>query len=185
MESILRRVLDALLLPLALVLVVLEEVLWAGLLAMLRWLADLPPLIRLAAWLGRLPGQAALPLFLVPEAVGKLGELWATALLLQGRIAAAVWVYVGVRVVALTVAVFIYKACQPALLSVRWFAAMVDWIRRAGLWARARWAPLATWARGVLDGPASLPVRRFVSIRRHLGGRRGGADVNPAGTARA
>ena len=44
--------LDAILLPPALVVVVLEDVVWAGLRAVLRRVSDLPPLRRLEARLG-------------------------------------------------------------------------------------------------------------------------------------
>jgi hypothetical protein len=61
-----RHLLDALLLPAALVVVVVEDVIWAGAKAVLRWVARLRVVQRLQTEMGRLPGWAALPLFAIP-----------------------------------------------------------------------------------------------------------------------
>ena len=151
-----RRWLNLLLLPLALLVVVLEDVLWAGALAVLRRLAGLAALQRLRAVLAALPGWLALPLILVPEALGKLGEFWALALLAHGRVVGGVLAYVAVRAVATLIVVFIYHACEPALLRVRWFAAVV----RAMHWVR-------DWALAKLR-PARDRVRAFIRRRRSV-----------------
>ena len=140
----LRRVQDALLLPLAIVIIVLEDVLWRGAKLLLRRTSELSAVASLRVRLGHLSGWAALPLFLVPEIAARLGELWVAVLLYQGRIVAAMLVFGLVRLVATLIAVFIWQACATALLRLRWFARMVAWIGFARDWALARTA----WLRG-------------------------------------
>jgi hypothetical protein len=163
-----RLVLDALLLPVALVVVVLEDVVWAGALALLRALAGLVPIEGLRRALARLPAWAALPLFLVPELGGRAGELWAAVLLARGDVTGAVAVYVLVRLLATLLAVFIYHACEKVLLGLPWFARLVAWVRLARDWAVARVYPLRQRLYGLLrrgEGAASV---RFRAIRRRL-----------------
>lgn len=161
-----RALLDAILLPTALVVVVLEDVVWAGLKLVLRQLAALPALKRLEARLGRLSGWAALPVFLVPELIGRIGEFWAVALLVGGHVAAAVWVYAGVRLVSTLIAVFVYHACEAALLRLRWFAAMVGWLARVRDWAKAQTADLRARLKVRLRGARSRAAIRFAALRR-------------------
>ena len=160
-----RRWLNLLLLPVALLVVVLEDVLWAGALAVLRRLAGLPALQRLRAFLATLPGWLALPLFLVPEGLGKLGEFWALALMARGKFASGVLAYVLVRAVATLIVVFIYHACEPALLRVRWFAAVVrgmHWVRD---WALAKLRPTRDRLRAFIRQRRSVLRERFIAIR--------------------
>ncbi|WP_264713855.1 hypothetical protein [Limobrevibacterium gyesilva] len=163
-----RRLLTALLLPVALVVVVLEDVVWAGALIVLRRLAELAAIRALATALRRLPGWAALPLFLVPEGVGRVGELWAVVLLVHGHTLSAALVYVLVRLLATLMAVFVYHACEPALLRIRWFAVLVGWARRVRDWAKARLQPLRARIRMAGRTAPGLVVRRFVATRRWI-----------------
>lgn len=126
---------NLLLLPLAVVVLLVEDVVWAGAMAVLRAANAWTPVRRLRAWLATLSGYAALPLFMVPEVLGKVGEIWAVALLVQGHVVSSVAVYVLVRLVATLVAVFIYQACEPALLRIGWFARMVGWVHLVRQWA--------------------------------------------------
>jgi hypothetical protein len=162
----LNRFRDLLLLPIALVVVVLEDVVWAGLILLLRGLNALPPVRRLSAWLGGLPGWVALPLFLVLEVLGRIGEFWAFALLVQGHVTAGVLVYLGVRVVSTLAAVFVYQACAPALLHYAWFAATVAWLGRVKHWAIERIAPWRLWVRAAIGRTRSRLAWRLAALRR-------------------
>jgi hypothetical protein len=163
-----RRLANLLLVPLALLLLVLEDVVWAGIAALLAQLHQAPPVAALARALARLPGPIALPLFLIPEAVGKLGELWSLALLAQGRPLAAAEAYVGVRLVSLVIAVFIYRACEPALLRIAWFARAVAWVHAARDWAVALLRPVLAPFRAALRGAGGRLSRRLAALKRHL-----------------
>ena len=161
------RLWDLLLLPLALLLILLEDVLWQGAVAVLRGLSALPPLMRLRLWLGTLSGWAALPLFLVPELAGRVGEVWVALLLLRGHLASAVLVYCLVRLVALLIAVFIWQACAPALLQLAWFARIIGWIEQARDWALARTRAVRDRLR-VLRGRGVQRVLHRVQMLRHM-----------------
>ena len=172
-QRVVRRLRDIFLLPLALVVILLEDVLWEGAKFVLRWITALPPVRGLQAWLATLPAPIALPLFLVPEALGKLGELWALALMAQGQFRSAVLVYLGVRVVASLIVVFIYQACEPTLLRVRWFAWAVRAVHRARDWALAIIRPWRTIIRAFLQRRRLRLTGRLWAIRLWLRRRSG------------
>ncbi len=83
------RGLDLLLLPPALLLVLVEHVLWAGSRAILRGIAGLAPVRAAQRGLGLLPPYAAVPLFLVPELCSHGAGIWATVLLARGHVVTA------------------------------------------------------------------------------------------------
>jgi hypothetical protein len=163
-----RRPLNLLLLPLALLLVVLEDVLWAGTLAVLRGLRRAPPVRALEAWLRTLSGYAALPMFLVPEVLGKLGELWSFALLASGHPVAGIEAYVLIRLIGTLIAVFIYQACEPALLQIGWFARAVGWVHAVRDWAVGLVRPLISRMRALLRRGRGRLTLRLLALRHRL-----------------
>ncbi len=165
----------ALFLP-ALVYVLSEHVLWAGARTLLHGLGRLAAVRAAQAWLGLLPPFAALPVFLVPELFSHASELWAAVLLARGHLLAASLAAILGKGVATVILVWIYQACEPALLRILWFArthdAVLGW--RARLLARTR-----PWREAVLArlhvtkvGPGAV-ARRFrrwrVRLAPHLG----------------
>lgn len=163
-----RRLLNFLLLPLALLMVVLEDVVWAGALALLRALRLAAPVRALDAWLRTISGPAALPLFLIPELVGFTGKLWAIALLAGGHPLAALEAYVLIRLACTLIAVFIYQACAPALLRIAWFARTVGWVHAARDWAMALVRPMLFRLRTLLRRGRGRLMLRLLAIRRHF-----------------
>ncbi len=157
---------DALLLPVALLLVLLEDVVWRGAHALVRQLAGLAAVAVLRRRLARLPGWAALPLFLVPEVAGRGGELWAAWLLYRGHPKSSVLVFVVVRLVATLIVVFIWQSCEPALMRLAWFALASVWVRTVRNWALARTAGLRRRLHRLADGGIS---RRLGAWRRLIG----------------
>jgi len=160
-----RHLRHALLLPVALLFVLLEGLVWRSSNALLRGLDGLPALSGTRWALSRLPGWAALPMFLVPEAVARVGEVWTALLLLHGHIVSAALVYVLVRVVAALVAVFIWRACADALMRLAWFAVMVGWLTAARRWALGHTAPIRGIARRASHA-ALQALRRGMRTRR-------------------
>jgi hypothetical protein len=163
-----RHLFDALLLPAALVVVLVEDVIWAGAKAVLRRVALLRVVQRLQTEMGRLPGWAALPLFAIPEGIAKVGEVWAVTLLVRGFAASFIVVYALLRLLSTLVAVFVYVACEVALLRIAWFAALVRWVLAVRSWALARLQPLRTRLRAAVDHTRGAAVRRFLALRRWL-----------------
>ena len=165
MTNRLRGLPDVVLLPAALVVVVFEDVVWAGAKRVLRRLSALPPVRELDAWMGTLPGWAALPLFLIPELVGRVGEIWALVLLADTHFVAAAAVYILVRLFATLIAVFVYRACEAALMRFAWFAWCVRVVLRIRDWALALVAP---WRAAIRAWKQRAPVAvasRFAAMR--------------------
>jgi hypothetical protein len=162
-----RHARHALLLPVALLFVMLEGVVWRGAHAVLRPLAHMAALETIRLALSRLSGWAALPMFLVPEAVARAGELWTAVLLVHGHVVSAALVYVLVRVVATVVAVFIWQACAESLMRLGWLARMVGWLSVARRWALGQTAPL----RAVTRRAARVVVRRGLALGQWTAGR--------------
>ena len=148
--------------------VVLEDVVWAGARAVLRALVRLGPVRNLHQLMGRLPGWAAVPLFILPEAIGRGGEVWAVALLLRGHTVSFLLVYALVRLLATLLAVFVYQACEAALLRIAWFATLVRWTLAIRDWALAELQPLRDRLQSATRIAPGFIKRRFISVRRSL-----------------
>ncbi len=164
-----RRWIDLVLVPAAIVIVLWEDVIWAGARSVLRGLRAFAPIRAVERGLGRLPGYAALPMFLVPEILGRVGELWAIALLVRGHVHSGVTVYVLVRLLSALLAVFIYHACEAALMRIAWFARVVGWVRAARAWSLVRVAPIRARMRTFVAATPGRVARRLASWRIWLG----------------
>jgi len=148
-NRVLRWLLDTLLIPIAVLLILLEDVLWAGALAALRRLDDLPAVQFLRVRLERLPASIVLPLFLVPEALSHLAGFYVTVLLAQGHVGAAL-AMITVKLVCKLLLVWIYTTCEETLLGVPWFARFHHWTMRLLDWAKAQVGPLKARLRALL-----------------------------------
>ncbi|HTI03084.1 MAG TPA: hypothetical protein VL752_19220 [Acidisoma sp.] len=183
-----RRPRDTLLLPLALLLVLFELILQT----IARLLRHFGPLRRLEALLATLPAWAIVPLFLIPEAMSHIGGFYAAYLLAHRKIVAATMVAVLVKGVGLVVALWIYQACRPALMTIGWFAWLHGKVGAARAWAMIRIGPplarvrgflaelrgLLPWGRRPAEPGAAHSGRRLAAIRvrlrRHFGAHRFG-----------
>lgn len=177
-RSPVRRPRDLLLLPLALLLVLFELTLRT----LARVVRHFGPLRHLEARLARLPPWAILPLFIVPEAMSHVGGFYAAYLLAHGKIVAATMVAVLVKGVGLVVALWIFQACRPALMTIRWFAWLHGKVAAARVWAMIRIGPrlarvrlflarlraLLPWRRRPMEPGAAHSGRRLAAIRVRL-----------------
>jgi hypothetical protein len=116
------RLVNSLLLVPALVVVAVEACVLRPATVLLDWLHRVPLMHRLHNRLAQLPPGVALPLFLVPEALSRAGWLASAWLLMGGAAWQALMVYVLTKLFAGLSALWVYRACEPALLRVRWFA---------------------------------------------------------------
>ena len=139
---------DVLLLPLALLLLFFDHVIWDGAKALLTILSRHPAIAALRQRLQLLPPLAVVFLFLIPEVFDHLGGLWATVLLVRGQVMAAAFVAIFIKGLAALVAIWIYQSCEESLLSVEWFRRLHDWVIRWYGWVRERTAPLRHRAKG-------------------------------------
>lgn len=171
-----RRLRDSLLLPLALLLVAFEIGLTTGARLLRRW----KPVRLLEATIGRLPPWAILPLFIIPEAMSHIGGFYAAYLLAHRKLLAATLVAVLVKGVGLLIALWIYQACRPALMTIRWFAWVHGKVEAARDWAMGRMRPTLFQIRRAvrrvkmalalapLEPGAPHNVRRLAAIRLRL-----------------
>jgi hypothetical protein len=116
------RIATGLLLLPALIVAAVESCILRPAGALLDWLHRVPVMRRMHQRLAALPPGVALPLFLVPEAASRAGWLASAWLLMTGAAWEALIVYVLTKLLAGITALWVYRACEPALLRVCWFA---------------------------------------------------------------
>ena len=133
---LLALVVDLLLLPLAVLVVLVDDFLWQATKILLRRLERIDWLRRAQAWIGRLPAVALLPLFLLTEATSHAAGFAGAFLFAKGQMAVALLLLVLVKGLATLAVVWIYQGASATLLAVPWFAAahhavgfVLDWSR--------------------------------------------------------
>ncbi|MBW4090593.1 MAG: hypothetical protein HIU82_05725 [Proteobacteria bacterium] len=174
MGTVMSKGIDLLLFMPALLLVLSEQVLWGGSRALLRGIGGLAAVRAAHLWLRLLPPYAALPVFLVPDLFSHASDLWAAVLLTRGHVIAASCLVVLGKGVATVVLVWLYQACEPALLRVAWFARLHHAVGavQARVLARVRpwWCALRRRLRGTEAAPGRV-ARRFRRWRERLAAR--------------
>lgn len=139
-----KSILSALLAPPAVLLLLVEEVVWAGLKALMARLGRLPVVARVEDRIRQLPPLGAAVLFLAPGAAMlpfKLAALWAIA---KGHLIWGLLVLLAAKLTATALFARSYTLCKPTLMTVGWFVRLHDWVSRAKTWAHARlngWRP--------------------------------------------
>lgn len=166
-----RLIEDILLLPLTLVLLFLEHVVWDGTKYLLNQLSRLRAVAALRRRLQTLPPLAVVFLFLIPEAFDHLSGFWATVLLLRDQVLAAAFVAIFIKGFAALIAIWIYQSCEESLLSVPWFRRFHDRVIEWSHWVNCRTAPLRHRARGWFRG--GRMGRRLAAWRMRLAARFG------------
>jgi hypothetical protein len=63
---------------------------------------------------------------------------------------------------------FVYVACEVALLRIAWFAALVRWVLAVRSWSLARLQPLRALLCAAVGHTRGAAVRRFLALRRWL-----------------
>lgn len=164
-------VLDVLLLPLAIIVVLLDDVLWNAALRLLRRLERLGLLRGAQGWVAGLPAAAVLPLFLLPEATSHLAGFLGAFLLAKGKVGLALVLLVIVKGLATLTIVWIYQAASHTLLSISWFAWLHGAVQYVREWSLAQVAPLRNALRARLTskrGIGGAIRRRFRALRDRL-----------------
>ncbi len=173
-----RRWLFAPLVYLAALLLLLEDWLWDLGARLMSRIAGWPPLHRLETWLRGLGPAAALAAFTLPALLlfpVKLMALWAIA---RGHACWGLLAIVLAKLVGAAAVARIYLLTRPALLTIRWFAALLDWFLPlkerwiARLRASAAWRQLRqlrnALGRGLGRGSrrGARLLRRLAALRR-------------------
>ena len=122
MKQQLKRVLRRLLIPIAVAVVFVEQVLIRYLNVAMAAFARLPWIERLEAWLVTLPPYGALVCFVLPSILILPIKVIAVAFAAYGKYGlAAVTVIVG-KLVGTAVLARLYRILRPKLMSIAWFA---------------------------------------------------------------
>jgi hypothetical protein len=140
-----RRALELPLVVIAALLFLFEDFLWAWLERLLGALARLRAVAWLEARIARLPPYPAMALFLVPVLLLLPAHLAALYLAARGRFAAALAIYVVVKLVGTAMLARLFVLCRPALLSLPWFARLCAWVLRAKTWLYAQVDAIPAW----------------------------------------
>jgi hypothetical protein len=156
---------NLLLLPPALIYVIVENVFWAGAKALLWQAARLSAVNTIQKTLEKLPPAAVLPLFLVPEVFSHVGGFWATDLIVHRKWVAAMLAGLLVKGSATLMEVWIYQSCEPALMSVKWFAWLHGKFLQGHEWVRERIRPALRYAVRLVASGRSGVARRFRRLR--------------------
>jgi hypothetical protein len=142
-----RRLLRAVFLGIAAVVVFIEEVGWRPLSAWVARLAQWPPLHRLEERIRRLPPLPAMGLFGVPAVVLFPLKLAALAVIQAGHAALGVLVIVLAKLLGTALVGRLFVLLEPQLMSFAWFRVAHDWWVETRLGVRAVLRRSAAWRR--------------------------------------
>ena len=179
-KIILTGVLDVLLLPLAIGVVLIDDVFWNAAQRLLRRMERLGMLRRARGWVRSLPAVAVLPLFLLPEATSHAAGFLGAFLLTKGQVTTAIILLVLVKGLATLAVVWIYQAASATLLAIPWFALLHDaigWVRK---WSLSQVEPLRNALRDRAQRTSrigSVVRRRFLALRGRLATMFGGKNM--------
>ena len=129
-----RRFLKKLIFPpmviLAAAIMFFEEWLWDHLTTFMAWVARARVFRWLEARLGALPPYGAMAVFLIPGAMLLPVKLAALYLMTRGHPGGGLLIILAAKVVGTAIVARIFTVCRPALLTVRWFRGLYEWIVR-------------------------------------------------------
>ena len=108
----------------------LEEWLWDHLTTFMAWVARARVFRWLEARLGALPPYGAMAVFLIPGAMLLPVKLAALYLMTRGHPGGGLLIIIAAKVVGTAIVARIFTVCRPALLTVRWFRGLYEWIVR-------------------------------------------------------
>ena len=150
------RILDAVLVVLATLIILFEEYVWALVLLAAEWLGRFELMRRAEARMRRLPPWGAFALFAAPALCLLPVKLLALVFLAQGRFLAATLLFVCAKTVGGLVCAWIYKTTRDVLLTVSWFA-----------WISAKAIALRDYAHAMLSShPAWRAAKNAVQALR-------------------
>jgi hypothetical protein len=142
--SLLKRIANGMLAVIAALWLFVEEWLWDNMLALMAWLAKLPPIRWCEAQLAKLPPYAALIAFLIPVLLLLPFKFFAFWLIAKGHQLMGVQLFIIAKLVGTALLARVFTLTKPQLLTITWFArayyAIIGW--KARLYAYAANLPL-------------------------------------------
>jgi len=181
----LRRVLNAPLLLVAVIVVLVDDVFRVFVIPAVRALARLGLIRRIEAGVAKLPPTGILMLFLIPLAIIEPFKVYALYLFGQGRFLSGAAMFVLAKVIGLGLAERLFAIGRDKLLSIRWFAwcharALLirdhvhAWLARSPFWQQVIRSvgflrgKAAALRRGVARLLRLPPKGRFAAARRRV-----------------
>ncbi|MBL8672174.1 MAG: hypothetical protein JNK11_16055 [Alphaproteobacteria bacterium] len=128
--DLLRAFLRRLLIGLAGVILLIEEVVWEALEPAVAWLHGLRLLQRLDAVLRQVSPWTAVVIFLVPEAVIVPTKFLALWLMAGGHAGLGMALFVAIKVLGTAVTVYLFTALKPKLMEITAFRACYEAVMR-------------------------------------------------------
>jgi len=163
--AVLRALFRPFLLLLALLLVLVEDFLWAGMRKIGARLALYAPWARMEAWIGSLPPYGAGACLLVPFVLLTPLNLLAVHFFSIGAVGSGLLALAAEKLGAIFIVERVFHAASPSLLTLRWFKTIHDWV--VSVRARVLDAARATeaWRRARLLVEAARPILRSAASR--------------------
>ncbi len=167
-----RRFLKKILLPpmvvIAAMIMFFEEWLWDTLTAATARIARTRVFRWMDARLAALPSYAAMAVFLVPSVMLLPVKIAALYLIAHGHAGGGLLIIIAAKLIGTAIVAHIFAVCRPALLNVRWFRRLYEWIIRlknrlyTAIKAMPGWALAVRWKNAIR---ARLPRRGFLARR--------------------
>ncbi|SFK09086.1 hypothetical protein [Methylocapsa palsarum] len=132
---------------------------------LIRWTAQLRVIARLQAAVARLPPYGVLVALAIPFAVAEPAKIYAVILIGTGHVIVGVSALVLAYAVSLLIIERIYDAGKAKLMTIEWFAKILNWLiafrDRIIAWAKSTEA----WAYGVALGRKARALTARIKLR--------------------
>lgn len=148
-----RRFLKKLFIPpmvvIAATIMFLEEWLWDHLATFMGWVARARVFRWMEARLAAMRPYAAMAVFLIPGALLLPVKIAALFLITRGHAWGGLFIIIMAKVIGTAIVARIFTVCRPALLTVRWFRGVYDWIVRLKLRLYTAIKSMPAWATAI------------------------------------
>ena len=148
-----RRFLKKLFIPpmviLAATIMFLEEWLWDHLATFMAWVARARVFRWMETRLAAMPPYAAMAVFLIPGALLLPVKIAALFLITRGHAWGGLFIIIMAKVIGTAIVARIFTVCRPALLTVRWFRRVYEFIVRLKLRLYTAIKSMPAWATAV------------------------------------
>lgn len=144
-RKILKRLVTPPLAFVGVLLLLIEEKLWHGLVRLGEWTGTLPLVRNVERRIANLPPYGAVAALFGPALLILPVKLAAVWFVTKGHVASGLMVLLGAKITATAIVARIYTLCEPALEMVPWFVRMRDAILRGKDWAHRKLEAFVGW----------------------------------------
>jgi hypothetical protein len=130
---------------LGVMLMLLEEYLWAGFVQLGQWVGRLPAIRSVEDQIRHLPPNMAALVLFVPVLCVLPIKILAVWIMSTGRWGMGIGVLIGAKLTGTAVIARIYTLCEPSLSTLPWFVKLREMVYRAKTWAHRRLNAWPIW----------------------------------------